>query len=135
MCRTMPPSPFGIADLRAAPPPLLPPGHEPRLVSINCVQPPAVGEDSLCALCLTRTRCVGGGHSITRMRRMMTRREVEALQGFPAGRVLLPAGVSDKMYAGMLGNAFTVPVVGRVCLALLRPVGLVDPTWPDVWER
>ena len=59
------------------------------------------------------------------MRRMLARREVEALQGFPAGRVFLPAGVSDKMCAVMLGNAFTVPVVGRVCLALLRTVGLV----------
>ena len=135
MRRAMPPSPLGIADLCAPPPPLLPPGQEPRLVSINCVQPPAVGKDSLCSPCLTRTRVVGGGHWVTNMRRMMTRREVEALQGFPAGRILLPAGISDKMCVGMLGNAFTVPVVGRVCLAPLRAVGLVDPTRPDVWER
>ena len=66
---------------------------------------------------------------------MMTRREVEVLQGFPAGRTRLPPGVSDKTCAGMRGNAFTVPVVGRVCLALLRTVGIVDPTWPDVWAR
>ena len=104
-------------------------------MNITCVQPPAVGEGSLCSLCLTRTRCVGGGHWITNMRHMMPRREVEALQGFPAGRVLLPAGVSSKMHAGVLGNALTVPAVGRVCLALLRTVGLVDPTWLDVWER
>ena len=69
------------------------------------------------------------------MRRMMTRHELEVLQGFPAGRIRLPAGVSEKVYAGMLGNAFTVPIVGRVCLALLRTVGIVDPTWPDVWAR
>ena len=35
----------------------------------------------------------------------------------------------------MLGNAFTVPVVGRVWLALLRTVGLVNPTWLDVWAH
>ena len=69
------------------------------------------------------------------MQRLMTRREVEALQGFPAGRIRLPEGVSERIYAGMLANTFTVPVVGRVCLALLRTVGLVDPTWPDVWAR
>ena len=115
---------------------LLPlPGQEPRFVNINCVQPPVVGKDSRCCPCLTRSRCVGGGHWITNMRRMLTRREMEVLQGFPAGRIRLPAGVSEKTYAGMLGNAFTVPVVGRVCLALLRTVGTVDPTWPDVWAR
>ena len=106
-------------------------------MNLNCVRsPPAVlGKDSLCCPCLTRARCLSGGHWITNMQRLMTWREVEALQGFPAGRIRLPAGVSDKMYAGMLGTAFTVPVVGRVCLALLRTVGLVDPTWPDVWAQ
>ena len=115
--------------------PLLPlPGQEPRFLNINCAQR-TVSKDSRCSPCLTRSRCVSGGHWITNMRRMMTRHEVEVLQGFPAGRIRLPAGVSEKVYAGMLGNAFTVPVVGRVCLALLRTVGIVDPTWPDVWAR
>ena len=57
------------------------------------------------------------------MQRVMTRREAGALQGFPAGRIRLPEGVSERIYAGMLANTFTVPVVGRVCLALLRTVG------------
>ena len=56
------------------------------------------------------------------MRHMMTRREAEALQGFPAGHVFLPAGISDKMRAGMLGGVVTVQAVGCMCLALPRAV-------------
>ena len=52
--------------------------------------------------------------------RYMTLNEIEELQGFPGGHLRIPAGVSKKKYAGMLGNAFTVSVIGRVALNLLK---------------
>ena len=63
-------------------------------------------------------------------RRYMTIHELEELQGFPCGQSRIPAGVTLKAYAGMLGNAFSVPVVGRVALALLKTVGRIkDFSW------
>ena len=87
-----------------------------------------------CCPCLTRARCAGGGHWISTQQRMMLRVELERLQGFPPGRLQLPPGVTEKQYTAMLGNAFTVSVVGRVSLALLQCVGIVDNTTRDVWQ-
>jgi DNA-cytosine methyltransferase len=76
--------------------------------------------------CLTRSRCLAGGHWLVSQRRMMTLSEIEALQGFPPGQLTLPTGTSASQYAGLLGNAFTVSVVSRVAMALLRTIGAVD---------
>ncbi len=83
--------------------------------------------------CLTRTRAGNGGHYILPLRRWMTVEELEALQGFPRGALSIPAGASKKHYAAMLGNAFTVSVVGRVALALLKTTGVVRSDHVDVW--
>ena len=65
---------------------------------------------------------------------MMLRVELERLQGFPPGRLQRPPGVTEKQYTAMLGNAFTVSVVGRLSLPLLQCVGIVDNTTRDVWQ-
>ena len=83
--------------------------------------------------CLTKTRCTEGGHWLTRQRRMMTLSELEALQGLPPGSFRLPTGVTECQFAGMIGNAFTVSVIGRVALNLLRAVGVVKETCEDIW--
>ncbi|CAL1152354.1 unnamed protein product [Cladocopium goreaui] len=82
---------------------------------------------------LTHSRCKSGGHMLLPMQRHMTLNEIEELQGFPGGHLRIPAGVSKKKYAGMLGNAFTVSVIGRVALNLLKMVGKVPPEHFDPW--
>lgn len=67
------------------------------------------------------------------MKRYMTLTELEELQGFPGGHLRIPSGVSKNKYAGMLGNAFTVSVIGRVALNLLKMVGKVDLEHCDPW--
>ncbi len=89
-----------------------------------------------CSPCLTRTRCGGGGHWVSNKGRMFTLKEMERLQGFPCGAAGLrrPPGVTDRQYAKMLGNAFTISIVGRVALALLRTVGVAGDTHRDIWQ-
>ena len=65
--------------------------------------------------------------------RYMTLNEIEELQGFPGRHLRIPTGVSKKKYAGMLGNVFTVSVIGRVALILLKMVGKVPPEHFDPW--
>ena len=83
--------------------------------------------------CLTRTRCMGGGHWISNRKRQMLTVEMERLQGVPPGRLQVPDAVRERAYWGMLGNACTVSVVGRVVLSLFRAVGLVDSSFQDPW--
>lgn len=83
--------------------------------------------------CLTRTRCREGGHWLVRQGRFMTLTEIEALQGFPQGGLRMPAGVTERELAAMFGNAFTINVIGRVALNLLRALGMVDETCVDAW--
>eukprot|EP00975_Prorocentrum_lima_P038418 8075831-Prorocentrum_lima.AAC.1 len=33
----------------------------------------------------------------------------------------------------MVGNSFTVGVIGRVALLLLKTIGKLPSAWPDVW--
>ena len=87
-----------------------------------------------CSPCLTRTRCGSGGHWISSRGRRMLRVELERLQGVPPGRLQLPPGVTERQYQQMLGNAFTVSVIGRVILRLLQTVGLLSPNVQDVWS-
>ena len=44
-----------------------------------------------------------------------------------------PATVTERRYKGMLGNAFTVSVVGRIALSLLRTIGIAGPEVKDPW--
>ncbi|MCP4244400.1 MAG: DNA (cytosine-5-)-methyltransferase [bacterium] len=81
--------------------------------------------------CLTRTRCKCGGHYVLGKGRLMTVAEMERLQGLPS--LVVPPEVSPRCYGGMLGNAFTVTVAGRVAVALLRAVGRL-PAGDDAGE-
>lgn len=82
--------------------------------------------------CLTKTRAKVGGHYLLGKGRMMTLTEMERLQGFP--HLVIPPGVSCGTYAGMLGNAFTLTVAGKVALALLRTTGKSTTTWSEpIW--
>ncbi len=84
--------------------------------------------------CLTKSRCGGGGHWVVNLHRKLTQVEMERLQGVPPGRFSRPHAVTERQYAGMLGNAFTVGVVGRVALRLLKAVGIVDASCSDPWH-
>jgi len=106
------------------------PNRDPYIVGINSGRSAAA---AMMSPCLTRRRCSEGGHWLVHRRRMMTLSEIEALQGFPTGLFRLPIGVSKQQFAAMLGNAFTVSVIGRVALSLFRPLGIVDERCQDIW--
>ena len=62
--------------------------------------------------------------------------EMLKLQGFPTKRLARPSGVSARQFQCMIGNAFSVNVMGRVALKLLKTVGLVkEKECPDVWAK
>lgn len=85
--------------------------------------------------CLTKSRCQTGGHWLLNLNRKMTIVEMARLQGIPDGRLKIPGAVTEKRYRGMLGNAFTVSVVGRVALRLLRAIGIAGPEVRDPWAE
>ena len=78
-----------------------------------------------CSPYLTRCRCGTGGYFLTHKGRMMETTEMLKLQGFPLRRLRRPKGVSERQFRMMSGNAFSVPVIGRVAIRLLFTVGLV----------
>ena len=57
------------------------------------------------------------------------------LQGIPDGRLKIPGAVTERRYGGMLGNSFTVSVVGRIALRLLRTIGIAGPEVRDPWAE
>ena len=57
------------------------------------------------------------------------------MQGFPVNRYDLPKAVSLNKFRGMIGNAYSVNVAGRVMLQLLKTIGVVDAGHVDVWEE
>ena len=79
------------------------------------------------------TRCRQNGHFLLPQNRMMALEEMEELQGFPAQHMRIPGGVTLRQYSAMIGDAFSVPVAGRVAVALLKIVGKLPQNWPDVW--
>ena len=82
----------------------------------------------------TKTRCESnGGHWLLNLNRKMTIDEMARLQGIPDGRLQIPKAATEKRYKGMLGNAFTVSVVGRIALSLLRTIGIAGPEVKDPW--
>lgn len=78
-----------------------------------------------CSPCLTRSRCGSGGYFLAHKGRMMETTEMLKLQGFPLRRLRRPTCVSERQFRMMIGNAFSVPVIGRVAVRLLFTVGLV----------
>ena len=83
--------------------------------------------------CLTASGCRCAGYWVANLNRHLLVEEMEALQGIPLGRLRWPSGMSRSVYGAMIGNSFTVGVVGRVALRLLRTIGKLPVAWPDVW--
>ena len=50
--------------------------------------------------------------------------EIMRMQGIPAGRLIIPDGMSQLQVGGMAGNSFSVPVVHHILARLLPAVGL-----------
>ena len=63
---------------------------------------------------LTRTRCLSKDYWSMRHAARLTTTEMMRLQGFPVGDITIPAGVTDCQMAGMLGDAFAIPVMVRI---------------------
>ncbi|CAK0788983.1 unnamed protein product [Prorocentrum cordatum] len=86
------------------------------------------------APCLTRNRSGGGGFWIFAKHRFMTLNELERLQGIPPGRINYENACSPRQYAQMIGNAFSVSVVGRLTRNLLVQAGFFKRL-ADPWRR
>lgn len=89
--------------------------------------------------CITKARAAQAcGYYLYGQGRFTQQLELERLQGVPPNRIMLKdSKVTCPQYRGMLGNAFSVPVAGRVALALLRSIS-TDATLPllrDPWAR
>ena len=85
--------------------------------------------------CLTGSACRRASPWILNLNRPLSVAEIETLQGIPDGRLKRPKGVTYTQHRGMIGNGFTVGVVGRIALRLLQTVGLLPSEWPDIWEN
>ena len=83
--------------------------------------------------CLTRSSCTSGGYWLVNLNRRLLVEELEALQGVPLVRFGWPAGATRAKYSGMIGNGFTVGVIGRVALQPLKTIGKLPASWPDTW--
>ena len=75
--------------------------------------------------CLTKARTGAGGFYVTTRGRMMTTAEMLRLQGINPKRLLKPPDVTERQFAGMIGNAVAVPVLARVTIGLCKALGIV----------
>ena len=81
-------------------------------VIIDCgTSSASIGWD--CCPTLTRTRCLSLDYWSIRHASRLSVAEIARLQGFPSN-VVLPDCVTPNQWAGMLGDAFTIPVVVRI---------------------
>ena len=86
--------------------------------------------------CLTRHRGAHSGYWVFGKHRMMTIKEMERLQGVPTQRINIKGMASPRQYGQMLGNGFSVPVMGRVLRKIL--IGLCifsNQELPDPWAN
>ena len=83
--------------------------------------------------CLTAAICKNGGPWVANLNRRLLIKEMEALQGIPEMRLSWPSGVTRHKYGTMVGNSFTVGVIGRVALRLLKTAGKLPLTWRGAW--
>jgi site-specific DNA-cytosine methylase len=122
------------------------PNEEPYFIDIN--QSAKMGDNVMLGRSptLTRTRAMQGGFYVTTHRRMLNTAELFRLQGFDPDRIFwkgLPkrtAGgrkgkVTEREVRGMIGNAMTVPVVGRVLRMACQACGLIDMCVRDPWHK
>jgi hypothetical protein len=86
--------------------------------------------------CLTRARGRFGGYWVSTRGRLTTISELFRFQGLsPYAINFRSLGIAEYEMAGMLGNAMTLPVCGRVLRRLLFAAGLVDTLPLDPWDR
>jgi DNA-cytosine methyltransferase len=76
-----------------------------------------------CVPCLTAGRAGGGGHYLFGRRRLTTTVEMFRLMGVPDGRIVAPAGVTQRQLKTMIGNSMDVHVLSRVLARLLTSIG------------
>ena len=73
--------------------------------------------------CLTASGRRSGGSWVANLSTHLLIEEMEALQGIPEGRLSWPSGTTRSKYGVMVGNSFTVGVIGRIALRLLKTIG------------
>ena len=83
--------------------------------------------------CLTAAGCRCGGSWVANLNRHLLIEEMEALQGVPEGRLSWPSGTTRSKYGAVVGNRFTVGVIGRIALRLLKTIGKLPLAWRDAW--
>ena len=83
--------------------------------------------------CLTASSCTCGASWVANLNRHLLIEEMEALDGIPEGRLCWPSGMTRSKYGFMIGNSFTVGVIGRITLRLLKTIGKLPSTWRDAW--
>jgi DNA-cytosine methyltransferase len=94
---------------------------------------------------LTRSRAMQGGYYVTTHKRMLNTAEMFRLQGFDASRFKYESltkrsatgkklKVTEREVRGMIGNAMTVSVVGRVLRAACTACGLMPTSVKDPWK-
>ena len=97
-----------------------------------------------CSPTLTRTRAMAGGYYVSSHSRMLKTTEMLRLQGFPEKRINFKdvkytsasgkkLTVSERALRGMVGNAMSVSVVGRIMWAALQACELISGDVPDPW--
>ena len=55
------------------------------------------------------------------------------LQGVPPKRLKKPSNVSAPKFRGMVGNAMSVPVVGRILFNQFKAIGFLKGNTDDPW--
>eukprot|EP00438_Fugacium_kawagutii_P026543 Skav227900 [mRNA] locus=scaffold4087:195308:196270:+ [translate_table: standard] len=76
--------------------------------------------------CLTRSHCRSNSYFSLRHLRKLRLPEYLKLQGIPADRLSIPAGVDECHVREMCGNAFSVPVIAKIVDRMLFSLGFID---------
>ena len=106
------------------------------VVLINAASSPSHGGGGVFvdkSPCLTAASCKCSGSWVANLNRHLLIEEMEALQGIPEGRLGWPSGLKASNYGVMVGNSFTVGVIGRIALRLLKAIGKLPSAWRDAW--
>lgn len=83
--------------------------------------------------CLTKSRCQAGGYYFTNRGCVQSLESMLRLQGVPPKRLKKPSNVSAPKFRGMVGNAMSVPVVGRILFNQFKAIGFLKGNTDDPW--
>ena len=97
------------------------------------------------SMTLTRTRCGAGGFWLTRHNRFMRTQEMLKLQGFPGSirynnckyntKKTHRRKVTRRQLNLAIGNAMSVPVIGRILHEALRAIGYISQECQYPWFK